>query len=34
MRVVDGVLTFVFDWLSTWVGQHVLQPFIIWEASR
>ena len=34
MAVIDGVLTLMLDWLSTWVGQHVLQPFIIWEMTR
>lgn len=34
MRVVDGVLTLMFDWLSTWIGQRVLQPFLMGEASR
>lgn len=34
MRVVDVVLTLMLDWLSTWVGQRVVQPVLIWEASR
>lgn len=34
MRVVDVVLTLMFDWLSTWIGQRVLQPLLMWEANR